>query len=934
MIGKKIPNPKSSSSKAKRIGDLTEYIREPENEDKNEKCIYAGSRGFVTDEPHSQTAEMIALAESNVRTDDPIEHYMFSWPQGEQPTPEQIEQAVDIFLKHTGLEEHQIVYGLHSNTDNFHFHMAVNRVHPESGKCMKINGGYDIEAIHQVVALIEHEQGWKREPNGRYIVLENGKVSRAHTDPDKPKEPSQKAQKVENETGQKSEERIAIETAEPIIKKIQSGEIADWKQAHQEFSKVGMHYEKKGSGAIVTFEGRTWKASSLHRNGSLTNLEKTLGIFESSEIAPKTTPEQKQEVKQKQSEPIPTMPKALRPTWEEYRAERERYYKEKKSVELKIKTRHQDELTKLAKEQKTRTNEVLQERKGRYTGQGALLNAMRKGISTQMKAEKADIRKKQRAELEKFREQFPPMPDFEQWLKNRDMPEQATQYRYKHSYQPQEIIGKQYVTPQPQDIRAYKFEVVGDQIHYRRKDESMGGAGGVSFIDKGRSIEVCDWRNKESTLAALQLSKEKWGNFEVTGNAEYKKMCVQLAVEYNIDIVNLRDEIQKGKEKLAKQDHPAPTAKQVIEPDQLKEFERYSQAVNADRYRVTSLKINKDGSRQSFILDKKDGVTRGFTPKEIEQHTPEMLRLQERGENLYYTPLSENRHHILIDDMSRESLDRLIADGYQPAALIESSPGNYQAIITIEKLGTEHDRDIGNQLSKELNQEYGDPKLSGAVHPHRAPGYQNRKPNRQRKDGTFPSVRLVKAERRDCKKTHERSREINANLQRQTALKPQRQPRITTPRPATDQTYRGNYAYRKHHEHILRVQRGKDVTDLSRIDSMIAIRLRATGHTQADIEKIILNNAPNIRAIDEKRNWSDYAQRTAKYAFTPAADQEILKYARYKEQWVKLETPPAPPPEPKPAPDKTQPDKPTEQKESGVPKKEEPKLPRGGGLSL
>lgn len=47
-------------------------------------------------------------------------------------------------------------------------------------------------------------------------------------------------------------------------------------------------------------------------------------------------------------------------------------------------------------------------------------------------------------------------------------------------------------------------------------------------------------------------------------------------------------------------------------------------------------------------------------------HMPEMLRFQQRGENIYYTPLSEARHHILIDDMTRESLEKLYEDGFRP----------------------------------------------------------------------------------------------------------------------------------------------------------------------------------------------------------------------------------------------------------------------------
>lgn len=65
------------------------------------------------------------------------------------------------------------------------------------------------------------------------------------------------------------------------------------------------------------------------------------------------------------------------------------------------------------------------------------------------------------------------------------------------------------------------------------------------------------------------------------------------------------------------------------------EFRKYAVAVNADRYRVTCIKMDEDGCKKTFILDKKGGMTRGFSPDELEAHMPEMLRFQKRGENIY-----------------------------------------------------------------------------------------------------------------------------------------------------------------------------------------------------------------------------------------------------------------------------------------------------------
>jgi hypothetical protein len=270
-----------------------------------------------------------------------------------------------------------------------------------------------------------------------------------------------------------------------------------------------------------------------------------------------------------------------------------------------------------------------------------------------------------------------------------------------------------------------------------------------------------------------------------------------------------------------------------------------------------------------------------------------MQRLQRRGENIYYTPLSDQKHHILIDDMDREKLDRLIKDGFKPAVVLESSPGNYQAIITISKLGTEHDRDVGNRLAEHMNREYGDPKLSGVIHPHRAPGFENRKPQHQREDGSYPEVRLLKSERRECTKAMHLSCVFDFDYRHEAQEKAQRALQVERePEPRVGNEIasgRAIEAYKRHHQDVMQHYEGD--ADLSRVDSMVAVRMRVTGHSRAEIENVLLQCASTMREQDEGRNWADYAQRTVRYAFGIGGDRQVIEQARYREHWTRLEAP-------------------------------------------
>ena len=246
--------------------------------------------------------------------------------------------------------------------------------------------------------------------------------------------------------------------------------------------------------------------------------------------------------------------------------------------------------------------------------------------------------------------------------------------------------------------------------------------------------------------------------------------------------------------------------------------------------------------------------------------------------------MSEQKHHILIDDVSPEKVLQLQKDGFKPAVFLESSPGNYQCILTFPKFHGIFDRDIGNRLTVILNKRYGDPKLSGAIHPHRAPGFENRKPKHKREDATYPHVNLSYSVRQECQKTLIEARKIEQAF---TTAKQHRE-RLATHSPLLAAQGAANlqFAYFKHWEDI---RAHITIEDFSRVDAMIALRLRANGHSQKEVEETIRACAPIIGDRRAARNWQRYAERTAVYAFGHAGDRDMERNVRYQEVWHRVE---------------------------------------------
>jgi hypothetical protein len=68
--------------------------------------------------------------------------------------------------------------------------------------------------------------------------------------------------------------------------------------------------------------------------------------------------------------------------------------------------------------------------------------------------------------------------------------------------------------------------------------------------------------------------------------------------------------------------------------------------------------------------------------------------------------------------------------------------------------------------------------------------------------------------------------------------------------------------------------------DLSRVDSEIVVKMRMTGHTQSEIEQILVQCAQAVREAAEDRGWQQYAGRVARFAFGAGGDQRVMARPR------------------------------------------------------
>lgn len=653
VVAVKIPNPKTAGSKAGRVQGLAQYIAEPERENATEKCIYFGARGFLSKNLPSQIAEMIALADECVKSRDPIRHDVITFKEGESPSAKQVDEIIDLYEKEMGLQGHQIIFGLHVDTDNVHIHIQANRVHPETLKAVKIDRGFDKEALQRVCARIEHAQGWKPENNSRYRVLEDGRISDRPERQERDAKPSPRAQGMETRTGIKSAERIVIEDATGILKSAKT-----WRDVHQQLEQVGIRYERSGGGAVMYVGDVAVKASVVERGARFASLQKKLGPFEaanqekpnvyfihkldSERTAERTGATKEQDLGDAQylakngmrglsecrlafasqgregransarvlqidartcrrefdsvrrpdanassrvdrsNEPLDEGLYRRQSGWSEYANARGEHYKNRRIDTEATRQRHAAEREALKVAQRAERAVALPKLRTGESRAG-LNNALKSLMKFEQAKAKLDLKERHAAERAALKVKYPQFSEsYEQWLIDRGEAEKAQKWRYRENPkdEPCVIRGLTDVPLKKMDLRDFAGSIEGSHVRYVNRD-------GLGFVDRGRSIVIGDWRDESVTLAALQLSASKWGSFQVTGNDEYKALCVKLAAQHGFKISNpeLQQGIQAQRDLLHQEQQRQAAAKQAEQAAQQPVIEHDVPPVERERPR-------------------------------------------------------------------------------------------------------------------------------------------------------------------------------------------------------------------------------------------------------------------------------------------------------------------------------------------------------------
>lgn len=292
MIVEEIKSKKTTRS----LQGLINYMLDTEHN--GEKLDYSHISNCYSVDTDMAVVEMDLIQRQNTRTKlDKTLHLVVSFPEGEIPTREQLDDIEQTLSESIGMGHHQRLSVAHSNTENYHLHMAINRIDPETHKMVN---PYNYHKSLMVAATeLELKHGLEiteRQPR------------------------SLEALTMDYHSGEQSlhswcQEHIK-DSLEETLKQTSS-----WQDVHSVFDKVGLSLKKSGRGLVVYNQDNDTaiKASSLSRNLSLTQLQKNLGRFSPNQSKSATSKTRSAMTQEKKQDPLFAQYEAFKTSRQEHK---------------------------------------------------------------------------------------------------------------------------------------------------------------------------------------------------------------------------------------------------------------------------------------------------------------------------------------------------------------------------------------------------------------------------------------------------------------------------------------------------------------------------------------------------------------------------------------------------------------------------------------
>lgn len=528
MIVKIVPSKGTGS-----FGGLSDYLQDKKNLHKDKvELVYFENCEFQTEEDNLKLID--ATQKNTTSKADPTLHLVVSFQEDEKPSSQQLKDITHELLKSINIEHHQRLCVTHDNTNNYHLHLAINRIDPDTQKRARLP--FSKMKLQKKAAEIEEKYFLKRDnhiPN--WILAEQDRKTNVGGSR------STVAKDIQAHTGITNLTEWIQENALDEIKSVLGEKSSTLKELHEVLAKYNLEIKERGNGLIVKDKTRNLfcKASDIDRNLSKSKLENLYGSFMAMNIDIKSTTQ------------FGTQKTKL---WEEYQKETKNRKNIKRDKLEPLKAQYFKSQAEIKSKSK---NGIEQLKKHKFTNKKIKMEAYK------------TIFAKQRTELQDLRDEYTKEKNnifkdnkfqtYNEYLISKALSgdtqalEKLRKSTPKARSEDNAIIGKK-------DNRLFiSYKLLITKLGYviykldSKNDNSK-------IIDKGNHLKLVN-ASDETLLRALEMAKLKYGKeLDITGDDAFKTKVISLVQKHTLDI-NFKD--PKMQEILRPAVHKKPKDKSI-----------------------------------------------------------------------------------------------------------------------------------------------------------------------------------------------------------------------------------------------------------------------------------------------------------------------------------------------------------------------------------
>ncbi|HEA7244517.1 TPA: relaxase/mobilization nuclease domain-containing protein [Campylobacter coli] len=508
MIIKKIPSKKQNKSSFKNLSNyildkdnnnakvLVDYMLDKNNEMDKVEGYHFTNCSFDNDEDNIN--EIINTQKLNTTTkQDKTLHLVVSFQEDEKPTLEILQTIEEEIAKSLGMSDHQRLSVIHSNTNNLHIHIAINKVNPHTLKV--INPYNDVRILQETAMKLEKKYNLKLDNH----ISQKDKQSN----------------KYNIHTMNCNFETWVKEKLSKQVDLMLKDEKTTFKDIKQLLAKYDLEFRERRKGFVIASKSEKLfcKASSIYRELSKQALEKRfkeLDLKQEKENTEKIE-EEKQEIKERYQRPNKETSKAL---WEKY---------------LRIENEKKAELDKELRMLKLRRNEFK-----------TSIPSMKFSKETfkHVKNQRMIFKNKQKELYQKYKR-----VSYRDFLISESLSgnEEATRALRRSKTK----INENENTLSSEQEKPKIFENVD---YITKEGYAVYKSGFNKAIDKGEMLKVSlinGKDDKEFLLNSLLMAIDRFGNhLNITGDENFKRNILEVANDYNLNVSFTDPQMQKIQE--------------------------------------------------------------------------------------------------------------------------------------------------------------------------------------------------------------------------------------------------------------------------------------------------------------------------------------------------------------------------------------------------